>query len=404
MIKHKYIKSRKINNQAGFTHILLFIILVAVIAFIGFAGYKVTHGGDHKNSLANGKCSGSGTSTLTNAPMKTADIGIILPYGGVFPGGHVTPVDHQYYYQANPHAPADTYNVYAPGDGEISDIQNRTQAVGDQNASGNGAPVNQYRIVISYSCNFQSYYDLLTSIQPDIKVGAHVKAGQVIGKIGGESLDFAVWDTTKTLPGLAVPKAYAGEAWKIHTVAPLDHFSDSVKNEILPFYERTVAPRDGKLDYDVVGKVVGNWFIKGSGGYSGQPGAQPSPTYYRSHLSIAPDYLDPTSIVYSTGDYQGQAVAFGIKGNAPDPATIGVANTPTKYELVNTSYVTADGRSWTGMSLAPVTVRQGNQTKAIALVQLVDTNTLKEEIFVGKTAAQVTGFDSAAKTYTRSGL
>ena len=404
MINSTYLEPKKSFKQSGFSHIIIIVlIVVAIVGFACFAGWKLYQDAHKSNNLANGKCSGTGTQTLTNAPMKPADIGVILPYGDVFPGGHVTPVDHQYYYQANQSVPADTYNVYAPGDGQISDIQNRTQAVGDQNASGNSQPINQYRIVISYSCTFLSYYDLLTSIQPDIKVGAKVTAGQVVGKIGGQSLDFAVWDTTKNLSGLAVPAAYVGEAWKIHTVPPLDYFSDSVKQQILPYYERTAAPRDGKLDYDVVGKAVGNWFLQGSGGYSGPADSAKSPTYYRSHLSLAPDYLDPTTLVFSIGDYQGQALAFGIKGNGPDPATIGVSDTPTSYELVDNSYVTADGTEWRGMTLAPVTVRQGNVVKATALIQLTDANTLKEEIFVGKTASQVTAFDGSARNYTRSG-
>lgn len=415
MIRNPINTAHKSSKQDGFVHLVAILLVVALIALVGYFGWNayknnqkpdvanVSNNSSASGELSNGKCKGNGTQTLTSAPMKPTDIGIILPYGGVFQGGHVTPVDHQYYYQKNPSAAADTYNVYSPGNGEISDIQNRKQAVGDQNASGNSQPINQYRIVISYSCTFSSYYDLLTSIGPDIKIGAQVKAGQVIGKIGGESLDFAVWDTTKTLTGLADPNAYVGESWKIHTVPPLDYFSDAVKKQILPFYERTAEPRDGKLDYDIAGKVIGNWFLKGSGGYSGQPGAQPSPTYYRGHLSIAPDYLDPTAIVYSTGDYQSRALSFGVKGNSPDPATIGISSTPTKYELVDTSYVTANGIGWTGMSLAPVTIRQGNQIKATALVQLVDANTLKQEIFPGKTASQVTGFDSDARTYTRSG-
>lgn len=431
------------KNHKGFAHPFALVLVVAVLALIGFAAYRVTkvsHQKTVQNSstdtpenkqqadqqavlstdpvtkgkyLSNSQCEGSGSKQLTSVPMKPADIGVIQPMGNMVPGGHVTPIDHEYYYQKNPSAPADTYDVLAPADGNIVSIQYRTQNVGDQNRNGQSDSVNQYRIVISYSCTFFSYYDLMTSLdksvtdkQPSAKQGQlqgviAVKAGQVIGHVGGESLDFAVWDTTKTAKGLLFPAAYTGEAWKINTVAPLDYFSDSVKKQILPYYVRSSAPQDGRFDYDIAGKAVGNWFKVGTNGYSGSTDGQPSPTYYRGHLALAYDSIDSSAVVFSIGDFNGDAKLFAIKGNGPDPATIGVSSSPTTYELIQLNHMTSTGQEWNGNSNEKVTVSKNGPVAGVALIQLTDTNNMKVEVFPGKTASQVSGFDSNAQTYDR---
>lgn len=65
-----------------------------------------------------------------------------------------------------------------------------------------------------HSCTFYSYYDLLTSLSPEIKaevgeligfqnkqVRIPVKAGQLVGRIGGQTVDFAVWETESNAVG-----------------------------------------------------------------------------------------------------------------------------------------------------------------------------------------------------------
>lgn len=411
------------RNQKGFAHLFVIILAVIVLVAIGFAAMRISKKTSSKDSvstdaatkgkfLSDNQCSGTGSKTLTSSPMKPTDIGVIQPMGNMVQGGHVTPIDHEYYYQTNPSAKADTYDVMAPADGNIVQVQYRTQNVGDQNKDGNSDPVNQYRIVISYSCTFFSYYDLMTSLDKSItdkfpsaakgKMNGviPVKAGQVIGHVGGQSLDFAVWDTTKTAKGLLFPTAYSAEPWKINTVAPLDYFSDTVKSQILPFYVRSTAPQDGRFDYDISGKAVGNWFKVGSNGYAG--GTSQSPTYYRGHFALAYDSIDPTAIVLSLGDFKGNAQPYGVKGNLPDPATIGVSSGPTKYELVQLGYKTANGQSWNGMTPASdLKVTSNGPVVGTVLVQLTDTNDMKIQVFPGKTADQVTGFDNNAQMYNR---
>lgn len=167
--------------------------------------------------LSHGNCSGEGPGTLTRSPMDPDDFSIIIPYG-LMVGGHVTPIDHQYFAPKDYKSPRDAYEVYAMADSHLVDIGPRTNERGTE-----------YRLVFSLTCTFLYYYDLVTSLAPDIKaeydkkknasgyavVDIPVKAGQLIGKIGGQTLDFAVWDTTKPLTGFVNPASYVGERWKI---------------------------------------------------------------------------------------------------------------------------------------------------------------------------------------------
>lgn len=364
--------------------------------------------------LTNNHCSGTGTVPLNFAPMKPEQIASIQPYG-LTVGGHVTPVDHEYYWAKN--NVKDSSDVLALADGTLSDIEYRQHSAAD--AARNGVP-GDYRVVISYTCTFMSYFDLATSLSPDIAaqlptgwekngrtdISIPVKAGQVIAKMGGQTLDFAIWDMTKNNPKLLDPTAYTGEAWKIHTVAPLDIFPAAVKASILPFYVRQAEPRDGYYAYDVDGKLIGTWFLQGTKGYDGPTGSSGTTNYWAGHLAIAPNYIDPTVTGFSIGDYQGQATQFLIKPPVTDPATIGVDSGMVKLQLVSLpQYSYVSGGQWDGMSTptGPLTIKTNGALQATALVQLTDARTLKVELFPGKTAAQVTAFTTAAKTYTRSG-
>ena len=365
--------------------------------------------------LSNNMCTGSGSKTLTSAPLATSDIGVVVPMGNMI-GGHVTPIDHEYYYQKDPAAKRDTYAVMAPADGSIVDLQHRTSFIGNA-ADAPAGSTDEYRIVISYSCTFFSYYDLVTSLDSSIlsqlpsdfattgRMGNKpiaVKAGQVIAHVGGQSLDFAVWDTTKTASGLLNPIAFSGEAWKIVTVPPLNYWSDSVKTAVLPFYVRTAEPRDGKFDYDVDGTAVGDWFLAGTNGYSGTTSSQPLPNYFAGHLALAPDAIDGKSFIFSLGKYNnGDATQFAMVGNTTDPATITQNSGVVKYTLATVSHILPNGQEWTGSTPSTgITVKVG-AVKAVALIQMTGKQTMNVEVFPGKTADQISAFDSGVQIYNR---
>lgn len=350
-------------------------------------------------SLSGGQCEGSGTVPLSHAPMDIKDVATIQPMGYTAEA-HVTPIDHQYYYQVNNKAPKDTYPVYATADGNLTSVQHIDNA---------------WFIVLSHSCTFYTQYNLITGFAPDLQkllpsnwsptsgsVKVPVKAGQVIGYVGGQSLDFSVWNTEKTVTGLLNKIAYNNrEPWKVNTVPPLDYFTPEVKAAVLQRYVRTAEPRDGKFDYDVDGQAVGNWFVAGTNGYAGGEKIDNSVgiNYYGGHLALTYDYIDPTGRVFSIGNYEGKPAQFAVK-NAIDWTKIVPGSGVAKIELAERQHVTANGTLWSTAYATGIKMTAG-PSKGTALVEMTDKQVMKVEVFPGKTPAQVSGFTSAAKTYNR---
>lgn len=416
------------NNQNG-SHILGLLLVVVVIGVIGAVGFRVMNkekvknpGKDTKSAqfssdaiqrgkyLSKDNCDGQGSKKLGSGPMRPEDISTILPYGLVA-GGHVTAIDHQYFLGKNQKAAPNTYDVLAPADGTLVTVEVRPK----------GRPgVYDVRGVISYSCTFFSYFDLANSLSDDIAaklpagwdtrnngplaVDIPVKQGQVIARIGGQTLDYAVWDTTKTLDGLLVQEAYSNyEPWKTSTVAPTDYYTDEVTKSLLPHYVRSVEPRDGKLAYDVDGKAVGGWFKKGTNGYIGafKEKEFDNMTYADGHLALIPDYLDPSNWVFSTGAIN-HGSQYSIKSPSVAPDKLDQKSGLVKYELAQYSHNDETGSKWLGASVPKsITLNTTGSTVATVLVEMTGKRELKVEVFEGKTASQVSNFSDKAITYTR---
>lgn len=359
-------------------------------------------------------CSGSGPVDFAVSPMRDEDILQLIPYGTLV-GVHVTPIDHMYFEPFDSSLGRDAYEVRVIQDGVIHSLEPR-----DVNIGSGEARLREWRMEISHSCTFMSYFDLLTSLDPEIEaawqktqvdhtspwVGIPVKAGQVIGRIGGQTLDFGVYDYEITLPGFITPALYEREPWKVHTVDPFPYFPDEIRTALLDKMLRQAEPRAGKIDHDVAGTLSGNWFQEGTNGYGG---ANPF-SYWDGHLAIVPDALDPTQWRYSTGNFSGEsgdARQFGIKGNTPNPRLVTAETGLVTYELVDWSYYNRDNGSLPEGGHEDVRpgddigAFNGDWVRGVALLQLNADGTLKSQVFPEKIASEVTGFTSAAKTYER---
>jgi len=352
-------------------------------------------------------CEGTGPVTLTHLPMKETDFSSIIPLG-LLAGAHVTPIDHLYFSPADRNSPRDAYPVFAMGDGYLIEVQRR-----GINVDTGQARAEEFRYTFQHTCTFFTYFDLVTSLSDEVKTAfpevmtrghaighMKVKGGQEIGRIGGQTLDTAIYNLDLTLKGFIHPELYDGEAWKIHTDDFFKYWPAVLKQKMLARNVRSAEPRTGKIDYDVDGKLIGNWFKEGTKGYIDE--SNPDRSYYwEGHLAIVPDVYDPSFIRVSIGNWQGKAMQFAVKGNAPDPATVGVGE-PIKYELVQHSYVKADGTSWDNFSYTPVVKGKAmDRVMGVVLFQLIENRQLKAEFFPGKTAAQVTGFTDQAWRYYR---
>jgi hypothetical protein len=361
-----------------------------------------------------GNCTGTGPVPFTAPPMHPEDIGSILPMGLVV-DAHVTPIDHQYYSPLLFNSAPDRYEVMAPADGAIVAIQHRSTFIGDNVPKGKEHP-DEYRIYIEYSCTFWSYYDLVTKLAPDIQtaweaspnkergglVRIPVTAGQVIGKIGGQTLDVGVINSEVTLSGFTTPALYEREPWKIHTVDPFPYFTPSLQKTLLAKNPRRAEPRGGKIDYDIPGKLIGNWFQKGTNGYAG---VDPKRSW-AGHIAFLPDYIDPAQFRISLGTFDGRSQQFAPKGNGPDPATIGKETGVVAYELKKYMYINKKtGEPWNRgaptNTQTEITSKNLDKVYGTVLVQVLDAQTIKMEVFEGKTADAVSGFTESALFYER---
>lgn len=365
-------------------------------------------------------CKGKSTGTITASPIALRDLAYINPMGLMI-GGHVTPIDHGYFYVKGAFTnPPQQAAVYSPISGNISTVT-RTVRNGDPGANADHSVVvtyDDYAVTIEATCTFRIRFSNLVRFGGKLgrKIGQlgknqsrfpnyAVKAGELIGYTGhptANGIDVWVENDNATLTGFVNPVQYtAAESWKTHMVDLFNYTKAPLKNQLLAYDLRSVAPRWGKIDYDIDGKLVGSWFKKRTGGYGGlKKGTE---GYWAGHLSIVYDGIDPSQIEISFGSYQGKPGQFVVVGNTPDPATVDQSSGVVKYELDQIQYYSPDsGQPWDGMSyIANMRVRAAGSPQGTVLMQLISKRVLKVEIFPGQSAAQVTKFDSAALIYER---
>jgi hypothetical protein len=349
-----------------------------------------------------GRAEGKSPVRFTQLPMRLVDIERITPYGLMI-GGHVCPIDHGYFYPKPLKPGQPHFDVMSPADGCIVMIGHRTQLTG---SSERGREYNDYALHIERSGTFYTFYDLLTRLDPLIlnqldeatrerfarremgpptHVRIPVKGGQVVGQVGGRSLDIAVINTDVTLKGFLTPKLYGHYAWRVHVVDPFDYFDEPLRSQLLKFNARKVEPTFGKIDYDIDGRLVGNWFRAGSGGYPGD--RRDTRGYWIGHLAIAYHPIESTQVIVSMGDFDGRPKQFAVQGK------VSAKDGLVKYDLVYASFNSNGER----IELPP----QMRGVQGVLLAQLIENRKLKMEAFPGKTAAQVKAFTRGANIYER---
>lgn len=357
--------------------------------------------------LSRDRCSGTAKPALVRLPMDESDYAFILPYG-LMVGGHVTPTDHQYFSPTVFDSAPGTYPVYAVADSDLHEITTRTHP---GQRSYRDTTIADHRLVFSLSCRLFYYYDLVTELAPGLaqQLAAsggrlRVQAGQLIGRIGNQTLDFAVWDTDKPLANFLVPEHYGREPWKLYTADPLDYYDAPTRALALAKYVRSAEPPSGRIDFDVDGRLIGNWFRKNAdgstSGYEGDGGL----VYWGTHLALAPHYLDPSAFIISIGNWpapQG-ASQFVAAEAGPDPAWVDQASGLVKYTLMSFEQ-RVDGQRWSGGSKPAGTVGVAALpgVRGCLLVQLVGAREIQVQTFVGSDCSAVGGFTAAALRYVR---
>jgi hypothetical protein len=356
-------------------------------------------------------CKGNGTGTISASPIALQDLAFIQPMG-LMAGGHVTPIDHGYFYIKGAMAsPSVQAAVYSPIDGNISLVRRSVRGSGS-------AAYDDYDLSIEATCTFRVRFSNLVrfagvlgstigQLQGNEAKNPNyaVKAGELIGYTGlptAYGIDVWVENDDLSLPGFINPAQYtAAETWKTHMADLFDYTREPLKSQLLALLERDASPRWGKIDYDIDGRLVGNWFLVGSGGYRGLiPMVE---GYWVGHLAVVYDGNDPGQVDISFGNYQGVAQQFAVFGNTPDPGAVSESTGLVKYELGQIqSYSAATGIAWDAKTYLPhMRVRASGGVMGTVLVQLVGPRSLKVEIFPGKKASTVSGFDSGVQMYER---
>ncbi len=356
-------------------------------------------------------CTGHDFAMIGASPIDLSDIAYIQPMGLVV-GGHVTPIDHGYFYIKGAfETPARQAAVRSPLAGVVTSVTRTAR----QGPNGN---YEDYAVTIEATCTFRVRFsnlvdfagglgDAVGQLQPNESATPNyqVKEGELIGHTGlptANGIDVWVENDESTLTGFVNPDQYTqAESWKTHVVDLFDYTKEPLKSQLLALDMRDVSPRWGKIDYDIDGKLVGNWFRQGSGGYGGNKSGREG--YWDGHLSVVYDGNDPSQIVISFGNYQGQAQQFAAIGHTPDPATVSQATGLVKYELGQIVTYSGDtGQPWDGKSYIPnIKAKASTPAVGTVLTQLIGDRLLKVEAFPDSTAAQVSGFDSGALIYER---
>ncbi len=374
----------------------LFILVLFLVTLIGWGGGCADNGDPAPANTE--PVASDGALVFQYPPVDLDKVEFIQPMGGMF-GNHVTPIDHQYYVASDFGAANEMeIEVYSPAGGTITSIQH----MGSFNAA-----YQDYRLVIQHTEAVSSVFIHIDNLSEKIMAfaptdGGYVNtniavvSGEVIGNYTG-SIDYNVVDNNITLTGFVVPESYVAESWKIHTPDPFDYFSESIKAVLIAKSLRTDAPLGGKIDYDIDGRMVGNWFLEGTNGYAGLD----TENYWLGHLALAYDWIDPDHIIVSFGDFNDEEKQFGVSSNAPDPAEVSVATGLVMYELTSYDYYNG-AEVWDRSTLIQgLNVQNYNDVQGVVLFQLIEDRRLKVEIFPGQTAQTVTAFTENALFYVR---
>jgi len=398
----------------------LIILLILVGGFFGLGLLSMKLGIKPPNFPSHSQ-QGSGPSNCVDkkdaklgvAPISVDNLAFIIPLGKMT-DSHVTPTDHQYWTPKNVVFSNDNtslpliYDIFAPADGIITQLERHTYIPSD---NPNVPKIDDWRIIIYHSCSLYSIFIHVDKLTEEIfkasgapqtaqkgnksySVNIPVKEGQIIGKLSAHPFDFSVHDSQVTLKGLINPSRYEGEFWKIHTVDPFDYFKEGIKDKIIAKTPRSIKPIGGKIDYDIAGKLVGNWFRKGDDSFKKHEGR-----FWDGELTLAYDAFDPTQIIISTGNFNGKAGQFAALENSPDPKDVGVGQL-IKYELVKYTYVDGSGKRWDQKTYSSnIKLKAEPNVLGVALFQLTDSKSLKVEFFPGKLATEA--FTSKSQIYER---
>jgi hypothetical protein len=307
--------------------------------------------------------------------MDTQNIDYIIPLGNTNPTEHTLPTSHIYLLFKDPNA---TYDVYFPASGELHAIDSGTD----------------YSVTVKCSTSFKYSLGHIQAVEPafvpyignDNISGVTVAAGQKVGTTGKNSqgvvaMDLGVVDTDVTRSGFINSGNYL--EGDIHCGAPLSYYVEPIKSTLKALVSRVgTSDKDGQIDYDQAGKLIGNWFatdliitdpttqIKSDSYHFGTK--QISFVYYNRNATL--------EVVSIGGEITGEGVSSGLYA-VPAGATL--------FENVSSS---------TGLVSYELYAYNDLSTKVGNLIVRYNAD---DTISVEASSASLSNFSSSVITYTR---
>lgn len=244
-----------------------------------------------------------GRLVLSASPIAQDRIRWITPLGNLNPPGHAIPTDHIYFYFADPDAreapEARRSEFFAPGNGTVTTV-----------LGGVGV---ESKVFVRQTSTFRYYIDHLILAAPLVR-GSIVTAGQVLGTTGSAyGIDLGVVNESLNL-NFIIPSHYIPDT--LHADGPLKFFEEPLRSQLYARVERQGDDKDGRIDFDVPGRLSGNWFIGGT----------------QAVLSFAYDTYDSSAVRISTARGNPQGV-FSIAPGDPLPCDVSPASGLVRYTL-----------------------------------------------------------------------
>lgn len=267
-------------------------------------------------------CSTLSPVVFSYSPIDLADIDYIIPFGNMNPPAHTFPTSHIYLQFKDRNK---TSTVYAPVDGSITRIfpQGSDYKV--------NIPLNTKmtlfldHILLSQSI-LNSAGAFSSSTGYNVANPVTIKAGDILGTTSGRgdqlyAMDIGLMNYCTTVSGLLSPSRYPDET--VYAEFPLKYYQDPLKTSLYALIRRDSQDKEGKIGYDVAGRLVGNWFFDDTTGNND------------GELAIVYDVEHSTQIRISTNGYLSQYASgiYSVQDGATDPANVSTASGIVPYEL-----------------------------------------------------------------------
>ncbi|MCK5369777.1 MAG: hypothetical protein KAQ62_14550 [Cyclobacteriaceae bacterium] len=325
-------------------------------------------------------------------PVDLSEVESFVPMGEP----NVLPKDHGGFPLTDPYTLPANVPVFAVASGVIVVAGHGTRYMDypDVPPELQGKSYDDYHLILQISksvrVNYAHVSALNFSILPELEdlpaderghnVEIIVNAGDILGWIGPHpAMDFSVTDYTLKLNFLN-PSRYPES--QLYAADIYNYFKEPQLSEMNNIAARSVPPLGGKVDYDIKGRIIGNWFLTGTTEF----------TQWSRQLAIVYDHLDANRIIISDGspmkdvpgiEGPGRPDVWWVKGNTPAPETIGVGNGIIMYTLIYGGPIDDE--------LKPV--------QGVMLVEMIDENSMRLEVFKGSIFEDA--FTSEARVYER---